>query len=184
MLRSRGKDKDMPIKWGSLYTVVANLEKHGFIEAVESVREGGRPERTVYRITSAGRAEVDDWMRELVADPAQEPRQFTHALSVLGVLPPDTVIELLRTRLALLEQQIAEAREALARVGREIPRMFLIESEYELAISEAEANWVRALLDELRSGSFPGIELWRSFHETGEIPPELAELAERGSIRD
>ena len=43
VLKQRGKDADMPIKWGSLYTVVANLEKHGFVEAVESVRDGGRP---------------------------------------------------------------------------------------------------------------------------------------------
>ena len=34
VLRSRGKDLDMPIKWGSLYTVVGNLEKHGLIEVV------------------------------------------------------------------------------------------------------------------------------------------------------
>ncbi|HEY2060929.1 MAG TPA: PadR family transcriptional regulator, partial [Amycolatopsis sp.] len=38
VLRERGKDDDMKIKWGSLYTVVANLGKHGFVEAVESVR--------------------------------------------------------------------------------------------------------------------------------------------------
>ena len=33
MLRRTGKEQDMKIKWGSLYTVVANLEKHGLIEA-------------------------------------------------------------------------------------------------------------------------------------------------------
>jgi len=55
VLKERGKDADLPIKWGSLYTVVANLEKHGFLAAVESVKDGGRPERTVYRITPAGR---------------------------------------------------------------------------------------------------------------------------------
>ena len=33
-MRAHGKDHDMKIKWGSLYTVVQNLEKHGFIAAV------------------------------------------------------------------------------------------------------------------------------------------------------
>ena len=74
VLKERGKDADMPIKWGSLYTVVANLEKHGFLEAVESVKEGGRPERTVYRITAAGRAEAEDWVRELVGAVERNPR--------------------------------------------------------------------------------------------------------------
>ena len=46
-LRAWGKDQDMEIKWGSLYTVVGNLDKHGMIAVVESVRDGRRPERTV-----------------------------------------------------------------------------------------------------------------------------------------
>ena len=57
VLRARGKDQDMPIKWGSLYTVVGNLEKHGLIEVAGNERSGARPERTVYRSpTPAGRS--------------------------------------------------------------------------------------------------------------------------------
>src|SRR5436190_22884756 len=89
VLRRTGKERDMKIKWGSLYTVVQNLQKHGLIEATGSNREGRRPERTVYAITDAGRAEIRDWLHELVADPEPEPRRFEAALSVLGVLPPD-----------------------------------------------------------------------------------------------
>ena len=40
-LRQRGKDEAIKINWGSLYTVVQNLEKYGFIEAVDVAREGG-----------------------------------------------------------------------------------------------------------------------------------------------
>ena len=69
VLRARGKDQDMPIKWGSLYTVVGNLEKHGLIEVAGSERSGARPERTVYRITDAGREELADWVRELLGCP-------------------------------------------------------------------------------------------------------------------
>ena len=49
-----GKDQASKINWGSLYTVEQNLEKHGFIEAVEVAREGRQPERTTYGITEAG----------------------------------------------------------------------------------------------------------------------------------
>ena len=72
VLRARGKDQDMPIKWGSLYTVVGNLEKHGLIEVAGSERSGARPERTVYRITDAGRDELADWVRELLGTPERE----------------------------------------------------------------------------------------------------------------
>ncbi|GAA1014109.1 PadR family transcriptional regulator [Acrocarpospora pleiomorpha] len=181
-LRGWGKDQDMEIKWGSLYTVVRNMDKHGLIEAVESVREGRRPERTVYRITDEGRAELVDWARELVSTPVREHPRFRAGLSVLAALHPDEATSLLRRRLDLLEDHITALREELAQYLREnIPRLFLVESEYDLAIQEAEATWIRSLLAELTSGAYPGLDAWRAYHETGEIPAELTELAERTS---
>jgi DNA-binding PadR family transcriptional regulator len=174
-LRGTGKDRDMRIKWGSLYTVVQNLEKHALIEALGSDRAGRRPERTVYGITEAGRAEVTDWLRELVAVPEAEFPRFEAALSVLGVLPPDEVVALLETRLRALDDDIAAQRAALANAGR-VPRIFLIEDEYAVAMRVAEAAWVRSLLAELVDGSLPGLDGWRQFHETGSPPPEWARL--------
>jgi DNA-binding PadR family transcriptional regulator len=170
LLRERGKDQDMQIKWGSFYTVVQNLERHGLLEAVETVRAGARPERTVYRITDAGRAELEDWLRELIAVPEREPPKFEGALSVVGVLPPDEVISLLRQRLERLESQLAAQREALEGFSRDVPRLFLVEAEFDLAIREAEANWVRGLLGELTSGTMPGLAQWRAWHETRRPP--------------
>lgn len=181
VLRARGKDQDMPIKWGSLYTVVANLERHGLLAAVESGRQGRRPERTVYRITEAGRAELVDWTRELIAVPEREQPRFEAGLSVLGVLAPDEALDLLRQRLDRLEGQLAAQRAALAGHAREVPRIFLIEAEYDLAVREAEATWVRGLLDELTTGALPGLAEWRAWHETGAVPPEWADLAEKGT---
>ncbi|OXM71257.1 PadR family transcriptional regulator [Amycolatopsis vastitatis] len=178
VLKERGKDTDMPIKWGSLYTVVANLEKHGFVEAVEIVKDGGRPERTVYRITAAGREEFEDWVRELVGTVDPEPPRFKAGLSMIGVLGPDQAIGRLRERLALLDERAGNQRAGLEQLRPLMPRMFLIEVEYDLAMTEAEARWVRGFLDELTSGALPGIEAWRRWYETGEIPADLGELRE------
>src|SRR6266568_4175220 len=102
-LRARGKEHSIKLNYGSLYTVVDNLAKHGLIEAGEAHREGRRPERTIYRITSAGRA-------ELQAEPVKEYPQFEAALSLLPVVPPDSAITLLRNRESALEKEIAEVR--------------------------------------------------------------------------
>ncbi|ANN21388.1 PadR family transcriptional regulator [Amycolatopsis orientalis] len=171
VLKARGKDRDMGIKWGSFYTVVGNLRKHGLIETVESGREGARPERTVYRITDAGRDEMLDWLRELLAELAPEEPKFVAGLSVLGWLGPDEVIALFRTRLAALDDEIASTRAELARLLEEIPRLVLLEVEYHLAIRVAEADWVRSILEELTSGSMPGLAEWRAL------------VTERGSTR-
>lgn len=182
LLRARGKEADMAIKWGSLYTVVRNLAKHGLIEVVEASREGARPERTVYRITDEGRAEVTDWVRELISTPLPEPRRFRAGLSVFAILGPEQAARLLRTRLESLEASAASIRASLAEHGGRVPRLFLVEDEYELAMCEAESAWVRSLADELEAGTFPGLAQWRAYLADGTMPPEVAAAAEWGSV--
>lgn len=171
-LRERGKDEAMTLKWGSLYTVVANLEKHGFIQATGNTRQGRRPERTVYAITDDGRAELKDWLRELIRVPVREHPRFEAALSVIGVLPPDEAMELLRLRLRDLEVEVAAQRAALGELTRTLPRLFLIECEYYVALQKAEADWLRGLLNQLEDGSLEGMKGWRTLHETGQAPEE------------
>lgn len=178
LLRRTGKERDLNIKWGSFYTVVQNLEKHGFIVATGSERERGRPERTRYELTDEGRAELRDWLRELVAEPEEENPRFGAALSIVSVLPPDEVIDLLRQRLTALDTRNTTDQAELAAVPPGLPRVFLIEAEYALAMRQAEGEWVRAMLAELESGSLSGLEVWRRAHETGQLPAEWSALLE------
>ena len=180
LMRARGKERDMGIKWGSLYTVVQNLERSGYVEAIGVSRQGARPERTVYQITDAGRDELVAWTRELIAEPEAEHTRFLAGLSVLAVLTPQDVIDLLRRRLARLTQSVDSLTAQLAEAS-DVPRLFLIEDEYRIAMTLAEANWTRSLLDELSAGTFPHLDAWRSWHESGDIPSEFTELAERGT---
>lgn len=179
LLKRTGKEHDMRIKWGSFYTVVANLEKYGFIAAVETDRDGRRPERTAYVITGEGRAELRDWVAELVGTPETEAGKFESALSVLGVLPPGDVNRLLTERADRLEAEIAEGRKTLE-ASTEVPRVFLIEVEYSLAMREAEAAWVRGLLKELGEGTMSGLAEWRRWHESGVESAEWAALLDDG----
>jgi DNA-binding PadR family transcriptional regulator len=174
VMRTRGKDRDMNIKWGSLYTVVANLEKNGFLEAIDVTRQGARPERTVYQITDAGRDELAAWTRELIAEPEPEHTRFVAGLSVMAVLPPRDVVELLRRRLQRLTESIDALRAAVQQAA-DVPRLFLIEDEYRIAMTRAEADWTRSLIDELSAGTFPHLDAWQRFHETGEMPVEFTD---------
>ena len=178
-LRERGKDNAIKINWGSFYTVVQNLEKYGFIEAVEVAREGRQPERTTYQITDAGRAELMDWMRELLSVPEREHTRFEAALGESAVLPPDELIDLLQQRLAALEEANSRIQAELATLVTQLPRLFFIESEYYLAQRRAEEEWVRGLLKEFTGGTFPGLEAWRRFHAPGEVPDFIQTLIEQ-----
>ena len=177
-LRGWGKDQDLPIKWGSLYTVVRNLARHGLLEEVSSGREGRRPERTVYHLTAAGRAELVDWTRELLSAVEHETPRFRAGLSVMSALSPDEVTTLLQQRLGDVSAAVTAAEEQLTAYP-DVPRLFLIEIEYDIAMLRAEAAWMRSLIGELTGGTLPGIEQWRHYHETGRAPADLVELAER-----
>ena len=181
-LREYGKDQSIKINWGSLYTVVQNLEKHEFIEAVEVAREGKQPERTTYRITEAGRAEVKDWLRELIGQPEREYSRFEAGLGDAANLPPDEVVALLRKRLDVLDKANEETGNGLTMLveSQQVPRLFLIENEYYLAMRKAEAEWVRGLLAEFDDGTFPGLDFWRAMHGAGGLDgsgnvPEIPE---------
>jgi DNA-binding PadR family transcriptional regulator len=173
-MRERGKEQSIKLNYGSLYTVVDNLAKHGLIEAVEARREGRRPERTVYRLTDTGRIKLDAWMSELLSTPVKEYPQFEAALSLMPVLHPDHVLDLLRVRVRSLEKQIGEEQimlDAARKAG--LPRLLLIEAEYQLVLRETELAWVRNLADDLEAGTLEGQDGWRQVYETGE-PPDWA----------
>jgi DNA-binding PadR family transcriptional regulator len=175
-LRSRAKHESIRLNYGSLYGVVELLEKRGFIRARETVREGRRPERTIYEITDTGARELNDWLTDLVAQPVKEYLQFEAALSLLPVLPPDVAVEVLKERMAKLEVQLAQMKGGLqAARDAGIPRLFEIEGEYVEALARAELEFVTRLVKDIESGELDGLDLWHSFLADDDFswhPPE------------
>jgi DNA-binding PadR family transcriptional regulator len=163
-LKERGKDRNIKYNHGSLYMVVEQLARAEFIEAQETVRDTQRPERTVYALTDAGRRELDDWMREIVAVPREEYPLFGVALSLLGALAPDDVIELLARRLATLNDQAEEVRSLTKQaIEQGLHPFFLIEEDYRLALVEAERSFVADLLESIKDRDYT--RPWREWHE-------------------
>jgi DNA-binding PadR family transcriptional regulator len=172
ILKQRHKQESIKLRYGSLYTVIDYLLKHGLIAAKETARDGRRPERTVYQVTPAGRDELNAWMADLVGDPVKEYPQFEAALCLLPVLPPDQALTLLRRRLGLIERNAVALRQQIDAASRlKLPPLFLIETEYRLAFIETEQHFVAALIRRIENGWGP-LELWRGIHENREATVE------------
>lgn len=170
-LRMRATDQAVRLNFGSLYGVVASLEKRELIRPVETVREGKRPERTIYAITDAGRAEMREWLSDLVSVPVKEYLQFEAALAMVGALGPDDVLALLRARCVALEVEIGRyATEVEEAKQWNLPRLFLLEGEYVTALLNTEIEWVRSLIADMESGELEGLAEWRTWTETGVNP--------------
>jgi DNA-binding PadR family transcriptional regulator len=150
-MRERGKEKSIRLNYGSLYTVIEQLLREHFIAVLEILKEGKRPEKTVYELTPSGENELIDWMRELVSSPVKEYPMFEAAISLLPVLPPEEVIELLEIRIGLLKKTIEECDKE-DRICREmnLPRLFSLEGEYYKAITLAEFKFSKDLLSDIR----------------------------------
>ena len=175
-LRQRGKHLSVRLNYGSLYAVVESLEHRGMIEATETRREGRLPERTVYRLTAAGRVEAHDWLSELLSTPAREYPAFEAALSFLPALAPDEAARLLEERALMLDMAVAQheaTQETLCKRG--LPRLFWVEDEFALALRRAERAYVIELARLIRSRGLEGVTWWQEIHErNGEVtfPPE------------
>jgi DNA-binding PadR family transcriptional regulator len=164
-MRERGKHESVRLRYSSLYSVVEALMREALISAKETVREGRRPERTVYELTDAGRTAFLTWLRELLSEPAKEYTQFAAGLSFLPALPPDEAVVLLEGRVRLLEEEVQSTRSRLNTVMEDgLSRLFVVETEHELALREAELRWVRGLVGEIEDGTLGGMSEWRSFH--------------------
>jgi DNA-binding PadR family transcriptional regulator len=164
-MRERAKHESIRLNYGSLYSVVEALERDGLIEAQETVRDGRRPERTIYRLTEPGLEEFADWLTDLLRTPAKEYPQFEAGLSLLAGLPPDDVVGLLEERCERLEASLAEQRGTLSgALADGLPRLYLVELEYAIAMRDAELAYTRALTGEIASGALGGVELWRGLH--------------------
>jgi DNA-binding PadR family transcriptional regulator len=129
------------------------------------VREGRRPERTVYRITDEGRAETDAWLSELLGSAAKEFPQFEAGLSLMGVLPPERVVALLDQRVGQLQERLSELDAIVdAAAGNGVPRLFLAELDFERALVEADCAFTEQLARDIESERLDGVAFWKQFH--------------------
>jgi DNA-binding PadR family transcriptional regulator len=151
-LHHRHTDELLALKRGSLYHAISQLQRDGFIEPVETSREGRWPERTVYRITADGEDELMDWLRDLLSTPVREPSEFVAALAHILHLERADALEQLAERVVNLEASVAAWLAVERGVGGRIGRATIIEVEYARILAQAELAWVRSVIDDLQAG--------------------------------
>jgi DNA-binding PadR family transcriptional regulator len=164
-LREHGDARSIKFNHGSLYMVVHQLEKAGYVVEQETTRAGGRPERTVYAITDAGRKEQQDWLRELVEMPQHEYPQFVAALAFIAALPPEDAVELLGRRLRRLATQRTEIRGLVdTTLAAGVHPLFLVEEDFRLALLDTESEFIQRLIKQITHPETGWGQQWAEFH--------------------
>jgi len=162
-LRIRNKGGSIKLRYGSLYTVIDALAEGGLIEVKETVRDGRRPERTIYALTPSGLKRMRAWMHDLLGTPVKEYSQFEAALSLLPAVPPDEAVALLESRGRRLGEMCEELRAAVELALKHVEALFLVENEYRLTLLEAERQFIEGLIVRIRDDT-DYVRSWKAFH--------------------
>ncbi|MDX6279289.1 MAG: hypothetical protein QOH03_360 [Kribbellaceae bacterium] len=156
LIKQWGKDQVVNVgQRTSLYRMIVRLEEAGLIAVGDTERDERYPERTTYQLTDNGRAASREWLAEIVSTPRNEFPEFPAALSFIMLLTPETAVGLFEERREQLTRRMTSLDADLASEyeGAAVPRVVLVETEYQRAITVAELSWIDALLDDLRSGA-------------------------------
>lgn len=180
LLKQWGKDNVINVgQRANLYKTIRRLEEAGLIAVRQTERDQQYPERTVYDLTEAGQQATQRWLTEMLARPRNEFPQFPAALSFIMMLSPAEAAAVLEQRATTLRGQLSHLEAGLADVAF-LPRVVLMDDEYQRAMYTAELAWLDSVIAELRSGSMT----W-SYEEFAELAGGIQPSGEQdpGALR-
>jgi DNA-binding PadR family transcriptional regulator len=163
-MRERHHDEFIRLNFGTLYHTVDTLEGKGWIVPVEREKEGRRPERTIYKLSDSGRAELTETLADLLRRPVREYPHFAAGLMFMHHLKAHEAAAHLGERATLLDHHVTKLEGILSELsGRGLRRLSLIELEHKIAMLDAERKWIRKLEREISEGKLE----WKAGIEAG-----------------
>jgi DNA-binding PadR family transcriptional regulator len=161
LIEAQGKDRVVNVRSrASLYQALERLVRLGLVEVAETVHSESYPDRIVYAITDPGRETAREWLREMLSSTGDEYPEFIAAVSVVMGLEPDDARAQLELRAERLEAALGATERELQSVPAGLPRLFVIEEEYRMAMLRADLDWTRGAIEDLREGRLDWSEEW------------------------
>jgi DNA-binding PadR family transcriptional regulator len=144
---------------GSIYSQLKTLAKEGLVEHAGTNQVGGRPERTMYKITPRGEQELSELLRETLWQWRMPIDPLVAAISLMGLLKRDELIAGLEARQAIITGGVAHAEYAINAIDdietpahvREMLRLIN-------ARVAAELGWSKAFVARLKKGEYRTLE--------------------------
>jgi DNA-binding PadR family transcriptional regulator len=154
LLKLWGKDQVVNVgQRSNLYRAINRLNESGLIAILQTERDQQFPERTVYEITEEGRLASREWLAEILSTPRNEFPEFPAALSFAMLLEPGEARAVLAQRAATLRDERTRLKADLSRYSADLPRVTLLETEYQRAVIAAELAWVERIVNDLDTGT-------------------------------
>jgi DNA-binding PadR family transcriptional regulator len=154
LIKLWGKDQVVNVgQRANLYKTIRRLQEAGLVAVLQTERDQRYPERTVYELTDAGRAAAATWLADMIAKPRNEFPQFPAALSFVMILGPEQALAAMEERARSLTTSLAELEDSLQQYSGTLPRITLMDDEYQRAVTNAELTWLTSVIEDLRAGT-------------------------------
>ncbi|MBB6672877.1 PadR family transcriptional regulator [Cohnella nanjingensis] len=144
------------IRDGSLYYAVDQLREKGWIEAAEVIPVPGehRPDKTIYRITAAGREAFSKLFYDQLEQQAHPQHPMMVAMPFLRHGDQARIAEIARRQLEACDARIAQLEETVALRGERMPGSARQMIEGMLMYGRAEREWLQETLAEAKAGRY------------------------------
>lgn len=155
-LRQKMKEREMhhymKLQEGSLYYAIEQLNKDGFVDVVDVVRNGNRPDRTIYKITVQGKHEFEKLLLERFEEPMQLNRPLYAAVKFSNKIDPETLKLKLDERIKEIEAFAIRMKRVYEEHVGHVPRssLHLMWGMHEQSVTELR------LLQRLRDDAHAG----------------------------
>lgn len=151
-MKERQMHNYVKIQYGTFYYAIDQLRKDEYIEPVEVVSGGTRPDKTIYRITEDGKA----LFHKLLLEQMDEEPKLSHPMFVALIFASygdqKKIANILERKIAALEKQVIKMRELYEEHVEIASRATLHTLWVGYEHSLTELNWLKRLYQEAKAG--------------------------------
>ncbi len=143
-----------PLQEAQVYNNLRILERAGLVTLEARVPQEKRPDRKEYRLTEAGRAELEDWLATPVSSHRRLKDDFYLKVTVLADVldQPERLQELLWQQRDVYLQQLRELEQALAQAEADGDAVVAALLDGAILHTEADLTWLDRCEERLLAG--------------------------------
>lgn len=139
------------IGYGSIYHALRRLEDEELVERAVTEQAGAYPQRTVYRITNAGRRTFLELLRGTCRAVHEPKYPLDLALVFIGQLSAEERVAMLQERLQTLkstQKDVQEKRKDLRGADEQFASLRAV-LDHDFVLREAEIRWMEDLIEKV-----------------------------------
>jgi DNA-binding PadR family transcriptional regulator len=141
-----------PLNIGQVYTTLSRLERDGLVEPT-GASDGECDARVTYRITDAGRAQMEAWFSTPLAREESRPRdELAIKLAMALTTPGVDAVQVIQTQRTATLRTLRELTRLKAQADEAEDAAWLLMNELMIFQAEAEARWLDHCEAQLATG--------------------------------